>query len=314
MIRPFRQALARRRARARMPDDVLAEVQALRAEVAALRRSQRRQVARRVRAVEARSQIDLERRRLELDRLPALREQLAGARREADYEAAYDEPEPLVSVRIASFERTQQLMELAIPSVLAQSYDRLEVVVVNDGPNPRTRAAIERLGDPRVRYDETPVRGDYPKDPRSRWRVAGTPAGNRGIELCRGRWIAALDDDDEFTADHVETLLSLARDERAELVWGALVLRDLAAGTERTITCPRPTEPQFRFQAAMYHASLSMFRYEPLAWTLQEAGDKNLSRRMVEAGVRTAGTEAVVGTLNVVWAKDKPTHPWSQPS
>ncbi len=273
-----------------------------------------RRLGRRLRRLETALEIELERRRMGLDRIPELRAELDNRRSSDDYEAAFAEPEPLVSVRIAGYQRTRPLMELALPSVLTQSYERLEVLVVNDGPNPRTKAAIEGLRDPRVRYEELSVRGDYPSHPLSRWRVAGTPAGNRGIELSSGRWIATLDEDDEFTPDHVETLLDVARAEHAELAYGALVSRNLVAGRERTLWSPAPELGQFSFQAAIYHSALACFRYEPLAWTLHEPGDWNLVRRMGLAGVRMASTEQVVGTLHVVPLKHKATHPWSRPS
>lgn len=262
-------------------------------------------IGRRLRRLEDALDIEIERRRMDLDRIPELRAELEGARLHPDYELAYTESEPMVSVRIASYERTEELVEVALPSVLAQTYERLEVVVVNDGPNPRTREALARWDDPRVRFEELPTRGDYPRHLRSQWRVAGTPAANRALELCTGRWIAPLDDDDEFTPDHVETLLRLAQAERAELVWGALLRRNVVEGTERTIWSPEPLTGPFRFQGALYHQALTLFRYEPAAWILHEAGDRNLMRRMVLAGARLATTEAVVGTVNVVPVKHK---------
>jgi len=64
------------------------------------------------------------------------------------------------------------------------------------------------------------ARPTYPADPERRWMVAGTHAANRGIELALGSWIAPLDDDDEFTPDHVEVLLSVALEYRLEFVYG----------------------------------------------------------------------------------------------
>lgn len=258
--------------------------------------------------------IELERRRLELDGIPGLRHQLAAERDDPSYLVAFDDPDPLVTVRIASHNRTRHLIETALPSVLEQSHANLDIVIVNDGPSPRTRAAVEAIGDPRIRYEELPERGDYPEDAVSRWRVAGTPAGNRGIELATGHWIAPLDDDDEFTPDHVATLLDLARRERAELAYGALVQRDLTAGTESRIWSDPPRHGGFSFQGAVYHAGLAFFRYEPLAWTLHEPGDWNLMRRMLAAGVRVAATTATVGFLNWVPVEAKPGHPWSSAS
>ncbi len=280
-----------------------AQVQELRAEVAAL--------SARLDEVLA---VELERRRRDLDRIPELREELAATREHPSYELAFTVPDPLVTVRIASHNRTRQLVDTALPSVLEQSHANLDVVVVNDGPNPRTRAAIAAIDDPRVRYEELAERGDYPVDPLSRWRVAGTPAGNLGIELAAGRWIAPLDDDDEFTPHHVSTLLDAARATRSELAYGALIQRDLVTGRESRIWSDPPRHGGFSFQGAIYHAGLAFFRYEPLAWMLHEPGDWNLMRRMLAAGVRVTASPETVGYLNWVPVDAKPEHPWSASS
>ncbi|MEL7210226.1 MAG: glycosyltransferase family 2 protein, partial [Actinomycetota bacterium] len=179
--------------------------------------------------------VELAHRRETVDDIPRLREQLRAARTDPDYDAAFDEADPLVTVRIASYQRTQELLEVALPSAFDQTHRNLEIVIVNDGPNPATREALDALDDPRVRYHELPERGRYPEHPLSRWRVAGTPAGNRGLELATGRWIAPLDEDDAFTPDHVEVLLALARDRRAELAYGAVRQHNVVTGEDRTI-------------------------------------------------------------------------------
>ncbi len=48
-------------------------------------------------------------------------------------------------------------------------------------------------------------------NPNDRWMVAGTKPANKGIELCSGDWIAPLDDDDEFSEDHLDVLLNHAK-------------------------------------------------------------------------------------------------------
>ena len=43
---------------------------------------------------------------------------------------------------------------------------------------------------------------------------------NKAIELSSGDWIAPLDDDDEFSDDHIETLLKFALENDSEMVYG----------------------------------------------------------------------------------------------
>lgn len=247
----------------------------------------------------ARSANDVELRRRDLDRIEDLKAALAAARLAPSYDAAWDEAEPLVSVFICAYRRTEELLDVAIASVESQTYERWEIVVVNDGPNEATRTAIEAHGNPRIRFSELPKRGDYPThQARSRWQVAGTDPWNRALELVEGRWLAPLDDDDEFSPDHIEQLLTRARETRAEVVHGALVSRNDRNGEESRIYGEYPELGRFSWQGSIFHHGLRVFRAEPLAWSLDEPADWSIARRMLRAGVRFASTPAVVGTVH----------------
>ncbi|TFC44951.1 glycosyltransferase family 2 protein [Cryobacterium sp. TmT2-59] len=253
--------------------------------------------------------------RRQLDDLERLRSELAQIRRTPQYAMVFQDPEPLVSVRIASYSKTEELIDVALASVLAQTYERFEIVVVNDGPNERTRRAIAALGDSRISFHELEQRGSYPEDSRSRWMVAGTPAANRAARLSTGSWIAPLDDDDEFTPDHIEKLVSLARSQHAELAYGALVQKNLVTGDEVRIWSEPPMISQFSFQGALYLRQLAdVFEYSIDAWLLDEPGDWNLIRRMTQAGVSMAATSDVVATMNMIpyTHKDLPLEPTDQ--
>lgn len=244
---------------------------------------------------------ELELLRAQRDDIETLRTGLEKVRRSAAYRRALDTVEPLVSVRIASYSKTDELMDSAIASVLAQTYQRFEVIVVNDGPNERTRAAIAKLGDPRVHYEEFPTRTAYPTDEHARWMVAGARGMNHAASLATGEWIAPLDDDDSFTPDHLEKLLALAQAQRVELAYGALLQRNLVTGVDHRIYSSPPAISQFSFQGAIYLRALDeVLRYDEQSWIVDEPGDWNLIRRMSAAGVTMASTEDVVAVMNQV--------------
>lgn len=222
---------------------------------------------------------------------------LAELRDSPEYLQAWEEDHPLVSVRIASYQDTASLIERAIPSVLAQTHQNFELIIVNDGPNERTREAVSAICDPRIRYVEFPERSRYPEDPHLRWMVAGSPGMNQGAQLAVGQWIAPLDDDDEFTPDHIEKLLRLARSERAEFVYGSIEQHRLAHGDKVRIFSDPPAIGQISMQAALYHSGLRFMEYDTQSWLVDEPGDWNLIRRMYEAGVRMAAVEDVVTTV-----------------
>ena len=85
------------------------------------------------------------------------------------------------SVVIPTYNRREKVQE-AIDSVLAQRQVDLEIIVVDDGSNDGTAAALAQYGNS-IRY---------------RHQTNGGPAAarNLGIAMARGEWIAFLDSDD----------------------------------------------------------------------------------------------------------------------
>ena len=90
---------------------------------------------------------------------------------------------PLVSVIMPVYNGERYISE-AIESVLSQTYQNLELIIVNDGSTDNSKTAIESyLQDPRIRYFEQPNAG-----------VAA--ARNTAIKESQGKLIGFLDQDD----------------------------------------------------------------------------------------------------------------------
>jgi hypothetical protein len=228
----------------------------------------------------------------EFDNIPELHRRLLSAREDPAHRAVFEEPNPLISIRIATHNRCDVLLGRTIPSVLAQTHENLEIIVVGDGCDDDTEAEIARLGDRRVRFVALPQRGAYPTDPVNRWMVAGSPAMNLGAQQAGGQWIAPLDDDDVFTPDHVRLLLDAALSNGYEMVYGKCRCH-LPADTIEIGVYP-PVCGQFGFQAGMYMSRLRFFEWESRSWLLGEPADWNICRRMLEAGVRIGFVDSVV--------------------
>jgi hypothetical protein len=234
-------------------------------------------------------------------------------RRTADYERAFDEPDPLVSVVIPTYDRAELLCERSIPSVLAQTHQNFEIVVVGDGAPPEVGEALAALEEPRVRYLNLSVRGPYSEVPEQAWLTVGTPPFNAAIAESRGRWLAPLDDDDTFTPDHIERLLETAREQRVELVYGILRC-NYPDGTHDFIgEFPPRTEftelrSSFGLQAALLHSGLRFMQMHLTDPLFGLANDVSLSRRMVRAGVRLCMIDEVVSDYYParVWESDHP--------
>lgn len=223
--------------------------------------------------------------------------ELLKARRNTSYADAYL-PKPLVTVRIGTYAGDEMLFERALSSVYRQSYTSWEAIVVCDGRQEGTAERIASLGDSRIRCVQRPRNGPYPAQAVARWLVAGAHPFNEGFALARGSWIAPIDQDDEWTDDHLEELLAAAQRTQAEVVYG--VARAVLSTNEETYfgTWP-PVLGDFGFQASIYHAGLIAFLYDANAHLVGEPADWNLARRMLEAGVRFEFLDRIVTTYYV---------------
>lgn len=109
----------------------------------------------------------------------------------------------LVSVVMAAYNAEAYVAE-AVESVVAQSYDAWELLVVDDGSTDQTAALVRSVGDERIRV------------------LSSTHVGvlaqvrNRGIEAARGDAIALLDADDVWLAEKLARQVAVLR-ERPEV-------------------------------------------------------------------------------------------------
>jgi glycosyltransferase involved in cell wall biosynthesis len=113
--------------------------------------------------------------------------------------AGHNVPEDLVSVIIPTFNRAYCIGR-TIDSARGQTHQNSEILVVDDGSTDGTRELIERTyaGDSRVRYFFHENQGV-------------TAARNRGIDLCRGDFVALLDSDDTWPPWKLELQLACMR-------------------------------------------------------------------------------------------------------
>jgi glycosyltransferase involved in cell wall biosynthesis len=105
----------------------------------------------------------------------------------------------LVSVVMPTYNRSH-LLQRALRSLCAQSYQNWEVIVVDDGGADDTKQVIDTFADKRIRY----VRHDE--------RRGVSAARNTALSSAQGEYIAYLDSDNEWESDYLLLMLNALRE------------------------------------------------------------------------------------------------------
>ena len=118
----------------------------------------------------------------------------------------------LVTAVITTHKRTPQIVERALKSILSQTYENIEVIVVDDSPadfeqRDAVRAMVEGYADRSVSYI-----------PHETCKGA-CAARNTGLAQAAGTYIAFLDDDDEWKPEKIEKQLAGFTSDRVALVY-----------------------------------------------------------------------------------------------
>ncbi len=101
----------------------------------------------------------------------------------------------LVSVVIPLYNKEKYISE-TIRSVLDQTYDNFQIIIVDDGSTDKSVDEVEKFDDERIRII-------------SQENAGVSAARNRGIKEARSDFIAFLDADDEWLPNHLEEIIEL---------------------------------------------------------------------------------------------------------
>ena len=200
---------------------------------------------------------------------------------------------PLVSVLMPAY-NGEKYIEEAVRSVLAQSLFDFELVLIDDCSQDRTWELAANLAreDERIRL--------Y----RNGCNLGPARTRNRGLDLCRGDYVALLDCDDVWHPEKLEKQVALARETKADIVYcgyaivdrdGRKCCRDFAVPestdvkstlVKSVISCStallgkRVTE-HYRFPVDYYHEDLAL-------WLL-----------LLENGMKAVGTPEILARYRI---------------
>jgi glycosyltransferase involved in cell wall biosynthesis len=133
---------------------------------------------------------------------------------------------PRVSVIIATY-NWSSVLPYSIGSVLRQTMQDFEILVVGDSCTDDSEQVVAAIGDPRIRWFNLPANTGHQSGP-----------NNEGLRQARGEFIAYLGHDDLWLPHHLEAHVA------ALIASGAAMTYSLLVAVTPDTAEPRPMRPQ----------------------------------------------------------------------
>jgi glycosyltransferase involved in cell wall biosynthesis len=131
---------------------------------------------------------------------------------------------PVVSVIIATYNYSS-VLRCAISSVLGQTFQDFELLVIGDGCTDDSESVAESFGDGRIRWHNLPVNSGYQAAP-----------NNAGIAMARGSYVAYLGHDDLWLPNHLDRLLEAIEKTGADVAYSLGIMIGPPGSPVRVLT------------------------------------------------------------------------------
>ncbi|WP_126446641.1 glycosyltransferase family 2 protein [Sulfuricystis multivorans] len=193
---------------------------------------------------------------------------------------------PLVSVLMPVY-NAERFVGQAIESILAQSFQDFEFIIIDDGSTDGTLAVLQRYAasDPRIRLI-------------SRENHGLVATLNEGIELAQGEWLARMDADDIALPNRLAHQLKCLAERGADFCGGAVQCFGAWRALWRYPKTHEGCQVRLLFDVPFAHptvvgrrAAFSSLRYRE---DFDRAQDYDLWQRAWAAGYRLVNTDEVV--------------------
>lgn len=119
------------------------------------------------------------------------------------------EQSPLISIVVPVY-KVERFLDRCVKSILGQTYERLEIILVDDGSPDRCPQMCDAWAEKDKRIKVIHKKNGGLSDAR-----------NHGAAIAEGEYISFVDSDDYISPDYVEYLLSLLRETGADIACGA---------------------------------------------------------------------------------------------
>jgi GT2 family glycosyltransferase len=128
---------------------------------------------------------------------------------------------PLVSICLPTYNYARYLPE-SITSCLNQTYESLEIIIVDDGSTDNSQEVIRSFADPRIRFVQNPVRLGLVKN----W--------NKTLSLVQGEIVKYIFADDILAEDAIERMVAALDNPGVDLVFCSAKIIDAQGHHTRT--------------------------------------------------------------------------------
>lgn len=201
---------------------------------------------------------------------------------------------PLVSVIMPAY-NAERFVEEAVCSVIGQTVLDWELLVLDDCSYDGTCAIVERLAgaDNRIRLI------------RNQQNIGVAKTRNRGMDLCKGQYVAFLDSDDVWHPDKLERQIALMQETGADILYCSYGIMD-ENGEKRCddFVVPKSTD----FEASLIQSVIScstallsrkivdIYRFD----TIYYHEDLALWLRLLRDGYKACGVPEVLANYRVM--------------
>lgn len=209
---------------------------------------------------------------------------------------------PLVSIIVPTFNRALMLKKRSIKSILKQTYQNFEIIVIVDGSTDNTLEILKNFNDSRIKiFNIKRNKKRYPQSAFNHWLCGPVEAINYGLKKITGDWIARLDDDEIWGKKHLEISLKKLIETKSEFVSGNRLSKKFI-GTEGLYYITdhsKPTIYDIKYDVRIggnntwvYASYLSFFKANMNCWRKDKnkVNDTDLVARMMKVGVKRCFT------------------------
>ena len=117
----------------------------------------------------------------------------------------------LISIILPAYNTPEEFLRAAIESVTAQTYDKWELLIIDDSTTAPVENIVKSYTDARIKYFRNPK------------NLGMANTRNRGLELAQGEFIALLDHDDVWLPEKLIKQLEIMQQKGCNMVYSPVI-------------------------------------------------------------------------------------------